>query len=95
VEDFACGHCGAPNHGDGYTNHCAQCLWSRHVDVDPGDRADTCGGLMAPVDAQLERGRWLVVHCCTVCGVQRRCRTSGADDVDVLAEVARRRATGF
>jgi hypothetical protein len=95
VEDFDCGHCGAANRGDGYTNHCARCLWSRHVDVDPGDRAATCGGLMEPVDALLERDRWLLVHRCTECGLRRRCRAAAADDLDLLLDVARRRAERF
>jgi len=95
VEDFVCGHCGATNRGDGYTNHCAHCLWSRHVDVDPGDRAATCGGLMEPVDALLERDQWLLVHRCTACGARRRCRASAADDRDLILEVARRRAERF
>ena len=24
---------------NGYTNHCSQCLWSKHVDINPGDRS--------------------------------------------------------
>jgi RNHCP domain len=95
VEDFTCEHCGADNAGDGYTNHCAHCLWSRHVDVEPGDRAASCGGLMEPVDALLERDRWFVVHRCTGCGVRRRCRTSPDDDLAVAVEVVRRRAERF
>ncbi|MEK7158524.1 MAG: RNHCP domain-containing protein, partial [Patescibacteria group bacterium] len=39
VEDFTCESCGAQVTGDGYTNHCPQCLVSKHVDVYPGDRA--------------------------------------------------------
>jgi hypothetical protein len=38
-EDFRCGHCGHLERGDGYTNHCTACLWSAHVDIQPGDRA--------------------------------------------------------
>lgn len=95
VEDFVCGHCGADNSGDGYTNHCSACLYSRHVDVDPGDRAADCGGLMAPVDLLVERGRQVVVHRCEVCGEQRRCRAAPADDNEAMLEVIRRRATRF
>ncbi|MBR6751902.1 MAG: RNHCP domain-containing protein, partial [Alphaproteobacteria bacterium] len=38
VENFTCAHCGAEVFGNGYTNHCPKCLWSRHVDNNPGDR---------------------------------------------------------
>jgi len=47
-EDFVCGECGTTVSGTGYTNHCPQCLWSMHVDVNPGDRAAACGGMMEP-----------------------------------------------
>ncbi|MBU3901416.1 RNHCP domain-containing protein, partial [Patescibacteria group bacterium] len=38
IEDFVCGHCGPKIKGTGYTDHCPKCLWSQHVDVNPGDR---------------------------------------------------------
>src|SRR3989338_8156335 len=37
-EDFTCERCGFFVRGSGYTNHCPQCLWSKHVDVNPGNR---------------------------------------------------------
>ncbi|MFA6992594.1 MAG: RNHCP domain-containing protein, partial [Candidatus Gracilibacteria bacterium] len=33
IEDFVCEKCGAKVKGDGYTNHCPKCLWSKHVDI--------------------------------------------------------------
>jgi hypothetical protein len=95
VENFVCAHCGATNHGDGYTNHCARCLHSKHVDVAPGDRAATCQGLMEPVDVLAERGGYVLVHRCTRCGAERRCRTSPGDDTDAMAAILRAKATRF
>jgi hypothetical protein len=95
VEDFTCDHCGAFNRGDGYTNHCARCLHSKHVDIDPGDREASCLGDMAPVDVLLERGRHLLVHRCARCGIERRCRTSPHDDVDAMSAVVRAKAERF
>jgi hypothetical protein len=54
-EDFVCEHCGKPVVGNGYTNHCPECLWSKHVDVNPGDRAATCLGLMEPVGVTIDQ----------------------------------------
>jgi len=84
VEDFVCGHCGAPVRGNGYTNHCPACLWSRHVDVNPGDRLSGCGGLMPPIAALHEDGRTHVVHRCEVCGHQRRNRVWPHDDREAV-----------
>lgn len=88
-EDFTCVVCGALNRGDGYTNHCARCLASLHVDDDPGDRAHPCRGVMRPVAVQSSRGRYVVVHRCERCGEVKRCRTSARDSTDALAEVMR------
>ena len=71
VEDFTCARCGTANIGDGYTNHCAVCLYSRHVDVSPGDRASPCGGLMRPVSVHRSKGRWKLTHECEQCGFTR------------------------
>jgi DNA-directed RNA polymerase subunit RPC12/RpoP len=38
-EDFVCENCSREVVGDGFTNHCPKCLYSKHVDVFPGDRA--------------------------------------------------------
>ena len=67
--------------GNGYTNHCPGCLWSRHVDVHPGDRAATCRALMQPVGVLYENGEFVVVHECTGCGLVRRNRTADNDRV--------------
>jgi RNHCP domain len=79
-EDFACLHCGTVVHGSGYTNHCPRCLWSRHVDVNPGDRAAECGGGMQPVGALSQRDGIVLVHRCVVCGHSRRNRSAADDD---------------
>jgi transcription elongation factor Elf1 len=88
IEDFDCVVCGHHNVGDGYTNHCARCLHSRHVDESPGDRAHGCRGVMRPVGVDQKAGEFVIVHECVECGARRRCRTSPADDVDTLREIA-------
>ena len=91
VEDFTCVHCGALNRGDGYTNHCRRCLHSRHVDVEPGDRAADCGGLMEPVEVHVRADRVSLVHRCVDCGHRHRCRVSAGDDMDAVLAIARAR----
>lgn len=86
-EDFTCFNCAARVAGDGYTNHCPACLWSRHVDVRPGDRAAVCRAPMEPVDVLYERGRYVIVHHCAGCGARRRCRAAADDDVIAWLDV--------
>jgi hypothetical protein len=78
-EDFDCLNCGLHVRGNGYTNHCPRCLWSRHVDLSPGDRASGCGGAMEPVAALYEGGRTVVVQRCQRCGHTRRNKTARND----------------
>ncbi|MGE0431763.1 MAG: RNHCP domain-containing protein [Planctomycetota bacterium] len=91
-----CLHCGrdvAPLNNGSTRNHCPHCLWSRHLDVIPGDRAADCGELMRPiaVEADARRG-WMLVHCCEKCGAVHRNRVSldddQPDDFDVLLRIA-------
>ena len=87
-EDFICGNCGQVVHGNGYTNHCPRCLWSRHVDVNPGDRAAKCGGLMEPVGAELKNGEWTISQHCVECGFERRNKISQEDDFGVVIKLS-------
>ncbi len=70
-ENFICDRCGARVTGTGYTNHCPACLWSKHVDVHPGDRSSPCGGAMEPVSVGVISGVEKIVHRCTLCGFVR------------------------
>src|SRR3990167_4839651 len=62
IEDFVCENCGCGVKGDGYTNHCPKCLWGKHVDVNPGDREEECGGMMKPIRSFFKRGDSVIVH---------------------------------
>jgi len=87
VEDFTCAHCGADVHGNGYTNHCPMCLWSRHVDNSPGDRAANCGGMMRPVSAMPSGDRFIITHKCETCGKTIHQKSAPDDSMDRLIEL--------
>ncbi len=71
-EDFICEMCGAHVHGNGYTNHCPECLTSKHVDIMPGDRACECAGLMPAIGLETKNGEFVLVQKCQKCGHMRR-----------------------
>ncbi len=87
VEDFVCEHCGGNIVGNGYTNHCPQCLYSKHVDVNPGDREATCGGLMVPMRVEPFEGSFKILHRCERCGYEKKNRTAPEDDFDALLQI--------
>lgn len=90
IEDFICEHCGVEVVGDGYTNHCPKCLWSKHVDINPGDRAETCGGLMEPVGAVMGGGQYDIVQVCTICGFERNNKFNEKDSFESLLLVQKK-----
>ena len=76
---FVCANCGREVEPLGYSsrNHCPFCLWSLHLDINPGDRASDCGGKMMPVRVETAARRgFVIVHKCTKCGEIRRNRAA-------------------
>ncbi len=90
-EDFTCEQCGREVQGDGYTNHCPNCLWSKHVDVEPGDRASGCGGTMKPIAVEGTSPEYDLLHECVLCGHRKRNKASLEDSKEALALVASQR----
>ncbi|RKU25601.1 hypothetical protein C6499_14735 [Candidatus Poribacteria bacterium] len=84
IEDFTCAHCGTAVKGDGYTNHCPECLWSRHVDINPGDRSAFCQGMMEPVGFTVKHGDYILTHRCTTCGIEKNNKTSKNDNFEAI-----------
>ena len=72
---FICANCGNEVPPLKYTsrNHCPFCLWSLHLDVNPGDRASDCGGVMDAVKADPDPKKgFIIYHKCRKCGEIRR-----------------------
>ena len=72
---FICANCGFEVKPLGYTsrNHCPKCLCSLHVDIMPGDRANTCGGIMDPIKAEPDPKKgYIIIHKCRKCGEIKR-----------------------
>ncbi len=89
-EDFVCEKCGTQNIGNGFTNHCFKCLWSKHVDNDPGDRLAKCGGLMEPVGMFIERGENRILYRCVKCGFERKNRISKDDSPETVIDISKK-----
>lgn len=97
-QSFACVECGAEVPAlasGGYRNHCPRCLHSLHVDVNPGDRASDCGGVLEPVAVESSGKKgWVIVHRCRSCGAVRRNRAAiddplAPDDFDAIIALTR------
>jgi len=87
-EDFICEKCGQENFGNGYTNQCTRCLYSKHVDVNPGDRAEDCGGLMKPVDTYQKKGQNFITHKCQKCKHLKNSKLSNNDSFEEFIRIS-------
>ncbi|MDE1827710.1 MAG: RNHCP domain-containing protein [Candidatus Micrarchaeota archaeon] len=88
VEDFKCLKCGTQVKGNGYTDHCPNCLWGLHVDVMPGDRASGCRGQLQPINVVYEDDSYVITYKCVKCRAIKNFKASSEDNVDVLANLA-------
>lgn len=92
-QSFRCAHCRldvpAVAPGTAHRNHCPNCLWSRHLDDAPGDRASDCRASMQPIAITVRGdGEWVLIHRCTGCGVLHANRSAGDDNPLLLLRLA-------
>lgn len=99
-QSFVCAKCGylvsESAHGSNHRNHCPKCLWSKHLDNNPGDRKSACGGLMEPVTVWVRKdGEWAVIHRCCDCGALHSNRIAGDDNEFKLLSIAMKPIAGL
>lgn len=93
TESFTCKVCGTfvvpDGAGSQHRNHCSKCLSSVHVDIEPGDRASLCNGIMDPVSIWVRKGgEWAIVHRCRLCGSFSSNRIAADDNPIMLMSIA-------
>lgn len=92
-ESFTCQVCGRlvtpEGAGTEHRNHCPYCLSSKHLDIEPGDRAAGCGGIMEPIAVWVRKnGEWALIHRCRVCGTLSSNRVAADDNPVKLLSLA-------
>ena len=88
-EDFVCSRCGQKVKGTGYTDHCPRCLWSRHCDINPGDRQAQCQGMMEPTGVEIKGGKHIIHYQCQKCGYKFRVKTDKKDNFDEMIKISK------
>lgn len=92
-EVFTCRVCGRTivpgGAGSTHRNHCPNCLTSLHVDIEPGDRASDCGGIMDAIALWVRKnGECAVIHRCRRCGALSSNRVAADDNPMKLMSIA-------
>jgi len=93
-EDFTCLNCDrqVEKTKSSYRNHCPFCLASLHVDVFPGDRLESCHGIMDAVALNQKHGEWIIKHRCRTCGKEQNNKTAKDDSKEALLDLAKNSA---
>ena len=89
-EGFICEHCGREVPKLNYTarDHCPFCLYSKHVDILPGDRENSCQGLLRPIDIEKFKDTYKIIYECEKCHERHKNIIAKDDDMDLLIQIS-------
>lgn len=88
--EFICINCKQKVDKLNYTSrdHCNNCLCSLHVDINPGDRANVCCGLLKPIDIDVSGKKgYVIVYKCERCGKIHRNKAASDDNIETIFSV--------
>ena len=89
-EQFICINCGHKVKRLGYTSrdHCTKCLCSLHVDINPGDRQNSCKGLLIPYSCTYSSKKgYVITYKCQKCGEFHNNKIAQDDDKKAVFSV--------
>lgn len=89
-EPFLCEHCHKEVSSLNYTarDHCPFCLYSKHVDILPGDRNNTCQGLLKPVALEKFKDTYKIIYRCEKCGALHKNIMANDDNMNLIIELS-------
>ncbi len=89
-EEFICDECGKTVKKLNYTarDHCPYCLHSKHVDINPGDRKNTCLGMLEPIGIEKFKNTYKIIYKCKKCGMTHKNIMASDDDIDLIIKLS-------
>lgn len=89
-EGFYCEHCYKMVSPLEYSSrdHCPYCLYSKHVDENPGDRLNTCHGLLKPIDIEKYRDTYKIIYQCEKCKKLHKNIIARDDDLNEIIKIS-------
>ncbi len=89
-ENFKCENCGFNVKKLNYTarDHCPNCLYSKHLDINPGDRLNQCKGLLKPIDIEKFKDTYKIIYKCEKCGQTHKNVVAIDDNFDKIIELS-------
>ncbi len=89
-ESFTCEYCGKTVPKSNYTarDHCPYCLYSKHVDIHPGDRMHTCKGLLKPIGIEKFKNTYKIIYQCEKCHQFHKNIAEHDDSIEKIIELS-------
>jgi DNA-directed RNA polymerase subunit RPC12/RpoP len=88
-ESFICINCHShvKKHPASSRDHCTECLYGLHVDINPGDRQNNCKGILKPIGLKIRNGKVQVVYDCQKCHKRVFCIIAEDDSAESVEKL--------
>ena len=89
-EEFVCENCHEKVEKLNYTarDHCPYCLYSKHLDINPGDRLNTCLGLLKPISIEKFKNTYKIIYKCEKCNMMHKNVMATDDNYDIIIKLS-------
>ena len=90
-ENFTCENCYKQVEKLNYTarDHCPYCLYSKHLDINPGDRLNNCKGLLKPISIEKFKNTYKIIYKCEKCKKTHKNIMAIDDNYDKIIELSK------
>lgn len=90
-ESFICENCNKEVDELRYTarDHCNYCLCSKHVDINPGDRQNSCKGILRPIGIEKFKNTYKIIYKCDKCNMIHKNIMADDDNFDLIIELSK------
>ena len=90
-ENFICENCNKYVEKLKYTarDHCPYCLYSKHVYINPGDRLNTCKGMLKPIKIEKFKDTYKIIYECEKCKKLHKNIMANDDDINIIIELSK------
>lgn len=89
-EEFICENCKKEVKKLKYTSrdHCPFCLYSKHVDINPGDRKNNCKGMLKPIGIEKSKKTFKIIYECIKCHELHKNIVATDDDFNKIINIS-------
>jgi len=89
-EEFICEKCSSKVSKLLYSarDHCPYCLYSKHLDINPGDRLNSCKGSLKPIGIEKFKDTFKIIYACEKCHEKHKNKVSDDDNFDEILKLS-------